>query len=140
MRIHSKLFRQLLSFGAVGFLQIAIDWFTFVVLTLGSAPAAAANVVGRVVGAVLGYWLNGKWTFKTNGQSSLSRTALLRFIVTWLVTTAMSTLIVLIVDRAHGLHWAWLVKPVSDALLAAFGFTLSKFWVYRMPERPKLQL
>ena len=134
MRTDSTLIRQVASFGAVGLLQIGIDWVTFVVLTFVGAPAAPANVSGRILGACMGYWLNGKWTFAEGGKPSLSRKSLLRYITTWLVTTVISTLVVLLVDRAHGLHWAWLVKPVSDATLAALGFAVSKFWIYRKPE------
>lgn len=131
MRAYSTLLRQLLRFGAVGFLQIGVDWLVFVLLTLVGAPAAPSNVSGRVIGASMGYWLNGKWTFAESGKPSLSRNAFARYAVTWMVNTAISTLIVLLVDQAHGLHWAWIVKPASDATLAALGFAMSKFWIYR---------
>jgi putative flippase GtrA len=134
MQLNSTLFRQVASFGAVGLLQIVIDWMTFVVLTFAGAPAAPANVSGRILGACMGYWLNGKWTFADGGKPSLSRKSLLRYLATWIVTTAISTLVVLLVDRAQGLHWAWMVKPVSDSTLAALGFAVSKFWIYRKPE------
>jgi len=29
------------------------------------------------------------------------------------------------------MHAAWMVKPAADLLLAALGFTISKYWVYR---------
>jgi putative flippase GtrA len=123
--------RQVVSYGFVGLVQIGLDWACFIVLTSLGVPPGPANVAGRVAGAMAGFWANGKWTFAERGQARVSRIALYRFIATWLATTALSTLVVLLVNQNHGLHWAWVVKPVADALLAAIGFTLSKFWIYR---------
>lgn len=131
MRNHKALLRQLVSYGAIGFLQIGLDWLTFVTLTFFNVPATPANISGRILGASVGFWLNGKWTFAEGGNTALSRQALARYLATWLFTTALSTLVVSMVDHSHGLHWAWVVKPVSDAVLAAVAFTISKFWVYR---------
>ncbi len=123
--------RQVVSYGAVGVIQIVLDWLTFVALTALGLPAMPANVMGRVFGACAGFWLNGKWTFSSGSTSALSRKSVIRFAIAWLVTTALSTMIVSLVDNSHGLHWAWIIKPVADAFLAALGFTISKFWIYR---------
>ena len=132
MRAYSPaLMRQLVSYGAVGFIQIGLDWLTFVVLTYLGIHATPANLAGRILGASAGFWLNGKWTFSDGGKAVLSRKAMARFVATWALTTALSTLIVSLVDQSHGLHWAWLVKPIADAFLAVLGFTISKFWIYR---------
>lgn len=131
MPAYPLLMRQVLSYGAVGFIQIGLDWLTFVALTFLGLPPSPANVCGRVLGATAGYLLNGKWTFASSGKSTLSRRALMRFLASWALTTALSTLIVSMVDQSHGLHWAWIVKPFADAMLAALGFTISKFWIYR---------
>lgn len=122
------LLRQIISYGVVGFVQIGLDWLCFVLLTSTGIPPGSANVFARIIGAGVGFWLNGKWTFS---KARLSHTALVRFVVSWAFTTTFSTAIVMLVDQAHGLHWAWIAKPIADALLAALGFTISKFWIYR---------
>jgi len=125
------LVRQVTSYGVVGLVQIALDWLCFVILTALGLPPGPANVCGRVAGASAGFWLNGKWTFRDPEKAPLSTRALARFVVSWTATTAISTLIVLLVSEGHGLHWAWVIKPIADAALAAAGFAVSKFWIYR---------
>jgi putative flippase GtrA len=126
-----NLARQVASFGVVGGVQIVLDWLCFVVLTALGVPPGPANVCGRVAGASMGFWLNGKWTFREAERTKLSPQALSRFVVLWCTTTAISTLVVLLVSQGHDLHWAWIVKPIADAILAAAGFAVSKFWIYR---------
>jgi putative flippase GtrA len=127
----APLLRQIFRYGAVGVGQIGLDSLTFIGLTFIGTPPGPANIAGRVLGACAGFWLNGKWTFANQGTAGLSRKSLLRFLASWLLTTTLSTLIVSLVDQSHGLHWAWLVKPVADGMLAALGFAISKFWIYR---------
>lgn len=131
MQIRRALLRQIIIYGFVGVAQIGLDWLTFVSLTFLGISAVPANVSGRILGACAGFWLNGKWTFAKEGKPLLSRKAMLRFVAAWLLNTALSTLIVSLVDQSHGLYWAWIVKPIADAFLAALGFTISKFWIYR---------
>jgi putative flippase GtrA len=121
----------MISYGVVGVAQIGLDSLTFVTLTFAGLPPGPSNIAGRILGACAGFWLNGKWTFATHGKASLSRKALSRFLVSWIITTTLSTLIVSLVDQSHGLYWAWLVKPIADGMLAALGFAISKFWIYR---------
>ncbi|HEY9133974.1 MAG TPA: GtrA family protein [Dyella sp.] len=125
--------REVLAFGIVGLIQICIDWMIFVVLTHFGVGPAAGNVTGRITAAGLGFWLNGRWTFaqKNCSHETLRWQSFVRYSLTWCMTTALSTMIVLWVDHGHGLHWAWAVKPVADALLAALSFLVSKYWIYR---------
>ena len=45
--------------------------------------------------------------------------------------SVLSTLAVMGLDQLHGLHAAWLGKPLVDAVLAALGFLAAKYWIYR---------
>lgn len=131
MRAPPAVVRQVIRFGVVGFFQLGLDWLTFFLLTLVGTVPGLANVAGRVLSASVGFWVNGKWTFASGDKPSISRRALVRYVILWVANTAISTLIVSLVDQAHGLHWTWAVKPVADAILAALGFAVSKYWIYR---------
>ncbi len=120
-----------MGYGLVGGLQLLADWLLFVVLTGLGLGVVPGNVLARVAGASLGFWLNGRYTFARDGQARLGARALGRFLTLWLVTTAASTLAVHLLDQAQGLHAAWLGKPLVDAALAAAGFLASRYWVYR---------
>jgi putative flippase GtrA len=124
--------RQVIGFGVVGGLQLLLDWACFVALTALGVAVLPANVVGRIVAASLGFWANGRFTFvQAGGSPRLGRRNLLRYLLFWLAMTVLSTLAVMGLDQLHGLHAAWLGKPLVDALLAALGFIAAKYWIYR---------
>lgn len=114
----------------IGGIQWLVDWGVLVLLTHLGMALAPANILGRVAGALLGYWLNGKLTF-AGEDTAIGRTQLLRFVAMWLCTTAISTWSLGSIDAAVGLKWAWLAKPGVEAVLGVIGFLLSRHWVYR---------
>jgi putative flippase GtrA len=126
----STLARQGGSYLAIGLLQLLVDWAVFVTLSALGLAVAPANVVGRVSGAVLGFWLNGRFTF-AGEDTTVGRRQFGRFLLMWLTTTAVSTWSLTHIDDAVGLQWAWLAKPAIDLALSAAGFLLSRHWVYR---------
>lgn len=123
--------RQLFAYGLVGGLQLLLDWTCFVALTAAGVAVVPANVAGRVAGACLGFWLNGRFTFARAGQPVLARRNALRFLAFWVVTTAASTFAMQAIDAREGLQVAWLLKPLVEAALAALGFLASRYWIYR---------
>lgn len=123
--------RQGISFLIVGGCLIAVDWVIFVALTAFGVQPAVANLAGRIAGALLGYWANGRITFMTGETSSLGRRSFARFVTSWLVVTALSTYMVTFVADYLGLKTAWLAKPLVDGALAILTFFVSRHWVYR---------
>ena len=114
----------------IGILHWLVDWGVMVLLTHYGMQVEAGNVLGRVSGALLGYWLNGKLTF-AGEDTALGRTQLTRFVLMWLGTTIVSTLALGSIDDVAGLKWAWLAKPGVEVVLGAIGFFLSRHWVYK---------
>lgn len=113
----------------IGGVQWLVDWGVMVLLSHWMA-VEPANVAGRVAGALLGYWLNGKLTF-AGDDTAIGRTQLQRFMLMWLGTTAISTWSLGAIDDLAGLRWAWLAKPAVEFALGVVGFVLSRHWVYR---------
>jgi putative flippase GtrA len=128
------LSRQMVNYGIVGVGQIVIDWLVFVYASQFGVVAGIANIIGRICGAAVGFWLNGRWTFSEH-STRLGFRHLLRYAASWSFMTAMSTVIVLLVDHSHGLKWTWIVKPFADTALAFFGFVISKYWIYHHPQQ-----
>jgi putative flippase GtrA len=120
-----------MGYGLVGGVQLLADWLLFVVLTGLGLGVVPGNVLARMAGACLGFWLNGRYTFSRDGQPRLGGRRLLRFVATWAALTLLSTLAVQQLDQAQGLQAAWLGKPLVDAALAGVGFLVSKYWIYR---------
>ena len=125
------LSRQFLLFLLIGGAQVVVDWAMFVALTYAGLPLVAGNLAGRATGACLGYWLNGRYTFARDGRARLGRAQLLRFIVAWLLLTALSTLLLSGVEHRFDLRAAWLAKPAVEALMALLGFAVWRQWVFR---------
>ena len=127
---NSPVLRQGGSYIVIGLLQLLVDWAVFVTLSALGLAVEPAHVIGRVSGAGLGFWLNGRFTF-AGDDTTVGRRQFGRFLLMWLATTAVSTWSLAHIDDAIGLQWAWLAKPAIDLALSAAGFLLSRHWVYR---------
>lgn len=125
------LARQLLVFGLVGAAQVLLDWMVFVALTHAGMMLVLGNFLGRLSGACLGFWLNGRYTFAAAGKPRLDREHLGRFLVAWLLLTAASTLLLSAVAGRFDLRAAWLAKPVVEAMMACISFLVWRQWVFR---------
>ncbi|HVK51734.1 MAG TPA: GtrA family protein [Pseudoxanthomonas sp.] len=123
------LARQSRLFLLVGVLQWILDWLVTVGLSSAGVSLEIANVCGRVTGALLGFWLNGIFTFP--GDQRLGHRQLLRFLLVWIVLTLMSTWAMSSIARNLSLEIAWLAKPVVEAVLAVGSFFISRHWIYR---------
>jgi putative flippase GtrA len=123
--------RQGVSFLVVGGIQLLVDWALFVASTHWGAPVEAGNVLGRIGGASLGFWLNGRYTFAASGRSNATWQALARFTTLWLTTTIASTVTLSWLATQLGLAQLWLCKPLVEGALAALGFLAARHWVYR---------
>lgn len=125
------LARQLPLFLLVGGAQVLLDWAVFVALTHVGLSLALGNLAGRLCGACLGFWLNGRYTFAGDGRVRLDGIHLFRFSVAWLAMTVLSTLLLALVQDHFDLRAAWLAKPAVEAVMAALGFVVWRQWVFR---------
>jgi putative flippase GtrA len=111
-------------------LQYVVDCGVMVGLSHLGLNVELANVMGRISGAALGFWLNGRITFASE-DTTVGRRQLLRFVLLWLCTTAVSTWAIGSIETAGGLQWAWAAKPAVELVLAGMSFLVSRHWVYR---------
>jgi len=125
-----SLLRQGTHYVLIGLLQLGLDWAVFVAATALGMPVAGGNIAGRVAGALLGFWLNGRITFAGDG-ARLGWQRFGRFLVVWSLMTLLSTWLVASVAHGLGLQWAWLAKPLVEGGLAAVTFFLWRHVVYR---------
>lgn len=129
--MHSmSLKRHLGRYAISGLLQWALEYTVVLALSQWLLPIAPANVIGRVCGALCGFWLNGRWTF-AGEDHGLGKRAILRFFLVWAAMTALNTTWVGVTAHYADLHTAQLLKPAGDLLTAGLGFLLSRHWIYR---------
>ncbi|PNS09008.1 GtrA family protein [Solilutibacter silvestris] len=128
--------RHVGAYTAIGAVQWVVDYLVTVALSSWLMPLELANICGQLSGALLGYWLNGLWTFADH-QRGLSHAAMTRFILSWVLTTLGDTWAVGFVGHQYGLHVAWAWKPAIDFVFGTIGFFVSRHWVYnRRHPRP----
>ena len=125
-----SLTRHASGYAVIGLLQWVVEYGLMLALSQWVMPVEPANVIGRICGAVLGFWLNGKWTF-AGDDTHVGRHAFARFVAMWAALTVVNTWIVHAIDHHWGLHMAQLLKPGADLLSGMIGFVLSRHWVYR---------
>ena len=121
--------RHLGGYTAIGLLQWLVEYGLMLALSEWVMPVAPANVIGRICGAMLGFWLNGKWTF-AGDDTHVGRHAAMRFIAMWIALTILNTWIFAFLDDQFGLRTAQLLKPGADLVSGGIGFLLSRHWVY----------
>ncbi|MCC4633070.1 GtrA family protein [Xanthomonas dyei] len=127
-----SLFRQGSQFTLIGGLQLAVDCGIFIAATAAGMPTVPANLLGRISGAVLGFWLNGRYTFaQQGGGARLGWQRFRRFAVMWLALTLISTWLLSATVDLVGLRQAWLAKPLVEGGLAIVSFFLGRHVVYR---------
>lgn len=125
------LLRQGGYYLVFGVLQLLLDWLLLVALTALGMPVAPANLASRTSAALLGFWLNGRYTFADGNGQRLGWRRFTRFWLLWLAITAISTVLVAVVASRLGLHQAWLAKPLVEAGLAVVSFFALRHWVFR---------
>jgi len=126
-----SLLRQGSAYIIIGLLQLLLDWLVFVALTAAGTPVVPGNIAGRVAGMLLGFWLNGRYTFADGREHRLGWRRFVRFLGVWLLLTALSTVLVSTAGQQLGMRQAWLAKPLVEALLAAVSFLMLRKFVYR---------
>lgn len=116
----------------IGGIQLLVDWLCFVLLTWLGMPVVPSNLSGRVLGATLGFTLNGHYTFAKKGaKPPVGYIQMLRFVIAWTIMAVLSTAAVAGLAHSNWLWVAWLGKPFVDGALAVLGFVLSKYWIFK---------
>lgn len=125
------LSRQLVFYLAFGVFQLCVDWLIFLSLTHFGVDIRIANPTSRLIAALVGYLLNGLFTFRTSAAPQIRGRTLAKYLALWVLLTCLSTLLILLGHKLIGDSALPYVKFVVEAFLALVSFTLMKLWVYR---------
>ncbi len=123
--------RQFIKFTIVGGVQYVADLSAFWGLTAVFGSPVVANVCSRLLGAMIGYYLNGIFTFGVLGRRRGPYSP--RFAIAWLVMTGVSTALIKLATHVlgtaapHTLIW---VKGAIELVLFVVGFAVCKWFVF----------
>ena len=97
-----RIVRDGAGFSLVGVVQVVVDSGVYIALTTLGLATPPSNVCGRIAGALLGFWLNGRLTFAHQEQAATAL-RLLRYLILWIVLTTISTLALTMIGIARRL-------------------------------------
>ncbi len=122
------LLRQFVKFTGVGFASAIGHYGLLIALVqLAAVPAVPASAAGALLGAVINYSLNYRYTFRSTRQH---REAVLRFAVIAAVGLALNTLFMWIGVVLIGAHYL-LSQVITTVLVLIWSFAGNRYWTFR---------
>ncbi|MBS0612566.1 MAG: GtrA family protein [Proteobacteria bacterium] len=118
---------RFVKFAGVGAVATAVQYAVLIlcveVLGIG---AVSGSCLGFVLGAVVNYWLNYHFTFRSDNPHHVAAT---RFAITAAVGLALNSLLMSVL--VHRLALPYLLSQViTTALVLAWTFTVNSLWSF----------
>ncbi|MFK3741569.1 GtrA family protein [Massilia sp. TN1-12] len=126
-----KLFR-FIRYGLVG----AVGTLAQYVILVGAVAAhiatpVVASMAGAVVGALVNYILNAKYTFHNTGHAQ----ALPKFAITAIVGALMNGVIMKILIHTLGLHYLF-AQVLATGIVLGITYGVNSRWTFRHAANP----
>lgn len=116
-------------FFLFGVLQFGIDFILYTTLSMIGVNILYANIVSRGSAAIVGYLINGKYTF----NKDLSTNTFVKFCIYWVFMTALSSSLLWLVSfglNNSTITYVAVSKMVVELLLFMISFIIAKKMVY----------
>ncbi len=121
--------RQFAKFGIVGLSGMAVNLVIFTLLQRGTTlPVWVCFSLGFMAGGVSNYFLNRRWTFRSNRHAGKEGA---QFLSVSFIALLVGDLVVYIMETRlgyHHHHTVWLVSTASGVFV---NFFLNKYWTFR---------
>lgn len=122
-----ELLRQFIKFTGVGFVSAIGHYGLLITLVqIAAVPAVPASAAGALLGALINYSLNYRYTFRSTRQH---REAVLRFAVVASVGLILNTLFMWVGVELIGAHYL-LSQVVTTGLVMIWSFAGNRFWTF----------
>jgi putative flippase GtrA len=117
--------RQFLGYAGVGAIGTAGHYAVYIALVNVGIGVTGSSVAGFIVGALINYGLNYRYTFKSDQPH---RRAMSKFFSVALVGLLLNTLIVFALDR---LRWHFLLaQMVATLIVLVWNFAANRHWTF----------
>lgn len=125
-----KLFQEALKFGAVGGINLVVNYAVFnaLVLTVFATGQLKATVIATVVSATLSYLMNRHWTFRDRQKSAVRREYLLFFFFN---ATGLAIELAVLAAAKYGFGLTSLLALNAAKTVGVAIGTVFRFWSYR---------
>lgn len=123
----ASLQRQFVSFALIGAIGTSGHYMTLISLVeLAHISPVIATTCGFVVGALINYILNYRFTFRSNKPH---HEALSKFLTVALLGAAVNTGLMYLLNQQLGLHY-FLAQLLATGLVLVFNFLLNRIWTF----------
>lgn len=117
-------------FFLFGILQFAVDSLVYTILSTVGLNIVLANFLSRGSAALLGYFINGKYTFNKKPSSG----TFIKFCIYWAFMTALSSCLLWIVKEIYSgvenVSFTFVSKVLVELILFFISFILAKKMVF----------
>ncbi|OHC70253.1 MAG: hypothetical protein A2045_16510 [Rhodocyclales bacterium GWA2_65_20] len=121
-----RLPRQFLHFAVMGGVGTGAHYLTLALLLQTGWPATPATAVGAVAGALVNYWLNYRYTFRSWQPHRIAASRFLAIAaVGWLLNAGVFHLL----HQGAGLP-LWPAQLATTALVLAWNFAGNRWWTF----------
>jgi putative flippase GtrA len=117
---------QLVRYLLVGAVNTAVTLASYVLLVRAGVPAVAASVAAFGAGAVNGYRLNRRWTFRSDRQGAGTGARYLAVLLSGLAVNALGVALAVNVAELPRLAGEVLALPPATAVT----FVLARSWAF----------
>lgn len=124
-----RTFRQFILFTAIGGVGTGGQYVTLIALVeSGLLKPLPASIAGFIVGAIINYFLNYRFTF----QSSKShREAMTKFFIVALIGALINTALMYAGIDLLQLYYL-LAQVIATGIVLVWNFTANKLWTFRL--------
>lgn len=132
------ILKQFLFFTAIGGIGTGGQYITLILLTeSGLLTPLPASFIGFSVGAVINYYLNHRFTFKSNKSH---KEAMTKFFIVAIFGAVINTVLmylgihILNMYTELSTHYLYYLLPqiVATGVVLLWNFSANKFWTFRL--------
>jgi putative flippase GtrA len=118
---------KLIKFSAVGAVGTLAHYSVLICLVqLLAVNVVVASSCGAIVGALVNYFINYKWTFNSNKRHS---EAMVKFFAVASVGFVMNGLLMMLFTKVLVLHYL-LAQVVTTGIVLFWNFLANHFWTF----------
>lgn len=119
---------QFLCFSGIGVIGTLAHYTTLITLVqMAGVTPVLASAGGFVLGALVNYVLNYRYTFRSNSRH---HEAIIKFFTIALVGLVLNTLIISLAIDILSLHYL-LAQVIATGLVLIWNFTGNRWWTFR---------
>ena len=122
--------KRVIKFGVVGFIGLLVDFsITYILKEQVEFNKYLANTTGFVVAASCNYFLNRRWTFKSNNQKVLKEYSF--FLIISIMGLVLNNLIIwMFSDYSYSLDF-YLSKIIAVLIVFVWNFFMNSLFTFR---------